>query len=106
MAPRRCDLARAADVVSIDKTTVAVVPHMTEAGRDGAGKPPVSLQARLLFTADGRLAERQLVLMPEQKILLRETYDAQGAIKQRDPAGGKVIAEQRLTLTRSEEHTS
>jgi ferric-dicitrate binding protein FerR (iron transport regulator)/tetratricopeptide (TPR) repeat protein len=90
------DLARGADLVCVDKTTVAIVPREEKAAD---GKAVVSWQAHLLFAPDGRLAERQLVQMPDKKVLFRETYDASGLVRQLDPATGKVLAEQKLRLT-------
>ena len=80
------DLARGADLVSIDERTVAIVPHKlpsprpaARAPRRGAGgegglQSRASLRIHLVFAPDGRLAERQLVEMPSGKILVRETY--------------------------------
>jgi tetratricopeptide (TPR) repeat protein len=156
------DLARGADLVSIDERTVAIVPHnlpspsgrgATDASPEGASVHPakgaalektpslarsdgptaqkfsspengwpvgpthtsvwyrvlqgcalrwmngwafgpndVSLRTHLVFAADGRLAERQLVEMPSGKIRIRETYRADGTVEfvagEKKDAGG------------------
>ncbi len=64
------DLAHGHDVEVVAERTVAIVPH--DIG-DRA-----YLQSRLVFAADGELAERQLVRMPERKVLLRQILLADG----------------------------
>jgi thioredoxin-like negative regulator of GroEL len=72
------DLAHGADVKLIDKNTIAVVAHITPK-KDAKGKEPTTYQLRMVF-ANGRLAERQLVEMPAQKVLLRQVCQADGVV--------------------------
>jgi ferric-dicitrate binding protein FerR (iron transport regulator) len=81
MLPPAEDLARGRDVERIDERTVALSPRGASAARTVEGKPAAYLRAQLVFAEDGRLAERQTVLMPEGKVLLRQTYAADGTIK-------------------------
>ena len=74
------DMARGADLLAIDEHTVAVVPHGLEHWKDKAGKPLPYVRLHLVF-ADNRLAERRLVEMPAGKVLLRQTYAADGTVR-------------------------
>jgi tetratricopeptide (TPR) repeat protein len=78
--PAAEDVARGADLVSIDERTVAIVPH------DNLHTPAIKkgepwLQMHLVFAPDGRLAERQLVEMPSGKIRIRESYGVDGTVE-------------------------
>src|SRR5262249_35213572 len=90
--PPADDLARGADLVLLDPSTVAVVPRRPQAGKDAA---PPSVQMHLVFAADGRLAELRVVGFPSRQTFYRETYDAAGTVTAYD-AAGKVLAEHRL----------
>src|SRR5262249_4273576 len=82
------DLARGADLVCIDKKTVALEPLWL---RDAVKKDEAPKYARLHLIFEGtRLAERRLVLMPEQKTLAREVYDGKGGVRRFDEDGKKV----------------
>src|SRR5262249_10470602 len=85
------DLARGAAVQAVDEDTVAIVPA-------GIGMKAIPhIRVRLLFADDGRLAERQVVQMPEKKVLRRETYAADGTVQVRN-AEDKVVATRKLSV--------
>ena len=105
------DLACGADIVSIGERTVAIVPHDNlpspvigrGAGGEGGSKPRVlSLRTRLVFAADGRLAERQLVEMPAGKIRAHESYAADGTVEfvagEKEKAGGTPAPRRNIKL--------
>jgi ferric-dicitrate binding protein FerR (iron transport regulator)/tetratricopeptide (TPR) repeat protein len=75
------DLAHGTDLRLKDKRTVAIVPRDIESAKDRDGKQLPYLAVHLVFAEDGRLAERQLLRMPDGKTLLRETYDPSGTVK-------------------------
>jgi hypothetical protein len=83
------DLARGTDLRLTAANTVSILPHDIESARDAGGKPAAYRRIDLLF-ADGRLAERRLVAMPEGKTLLRETFDAPGSVKVLDGDGKEL----------------
>jgi hypothetical protein len=89
--PRPEDLARGADLRVVAERTVVIVPHDSAEAKNGEGKPRPYMQVRLVFAADGRFAERQLVEMPAGKALFRETYAVDGTIRQID-GDGKELA--------------
>jgi tetratricopeptide (TPR) repeat protein len=82
------DLARGADLKHVGEGTVAIVPR-------GAGAE--RREWRLVFAGDGRLAERRIVAMPENKVVYSETYSADGQVRSLD-ADGKLIAEYKYTV--------
>lgn len=97
LLPSAEELARGADLVAVDDCTVAVVPQ-THANPTREREQPTHSQAtsdpqveqtelRLIFAADGRLAERQIVRSGSDEILLRETYDADGTVRLLDADG-------------------
>ena len=105
------DLSYGADIVSIGERIVAIVPHDNlpspvigrGAGGEGGSKPRVlCLCTRLVFAADGRLAERQLVEMPAGKIRARESYAADGTVEfvadDKGKAGGTPAPRRNLKL--------
>jgi tetratricopeptide (TPR) repeat protein len=88
------DLAHGADVTALDDHTVAVSPKDAATTRDESGKPIDYVRLVMIFGEDGRLMERTIVLMPKDKVLARETYDADGTIKlfigdKKEPATSK-----------------
>ncbi|NLS94449.1 MAG: hypothetical protein GXX96_20015, partial [Planctomycetaceae bacterium] len=97
LLPSAEELARGADVVAVDDRTVAVVPQThtnptRERGQQTHSQAAPDLQVeqtelRLIFAADGRLAERQIVRSGSGEILLRETYDADGMVRLLDSDG-------------------
>ncbi|HWE94098.1 MAG TPA: VIT domain-containing protein [Tepidisphaeraceae bacterium] len=91
------DLAHGMDVVALDARTVALVPHEVASAPAATTRPAAYRRMELAFAGDGRLAERRAVLMPEGKILFRETYDGAGGIR-RSSADGKALADRRLTV--------
>jgi tetratricopeptide (TPR) repeat protein len=86
------DLARGADLKCIDEQTVAIVPH--SALGDGPRSRVPSREIRLLFSGDGRLAERQLVEMPSRTVIYRETYDSEGVVELVDSQGAVLVKNQ------------
>jgi predicted Zn-dependent protease len=79
LVPPVTDLARGADVKLIDASIIALVPHDSGHLRDEQGKQAQFLQIQLVF-GEGRLTERQLVLMPARVVLCRQRYGADGTI--------------------------
>jgi tetratricopeptide (TPR) repeat protein len=87
MLPSPEDLARGADVKLLDERTIVITPH----GADelevvpphfvGPPSPVSYIRTYLVFGEDGRLTGRRFVLMPEDKTLLREVYDADGVVR-------------------------
>jgi hypothetical protein len=75
------DLARGADLVKVDKHSIAIVPRGAEAAKDDEGNPVSYRRWHLMFATDGPLAERRLVEMPSGKIIARQTYGADGTVK-------------------------
>jgi hypothetical protein len=74
------DLAHGADLRHVGERTAALIPHGAGAkGEDG--KPLAYLQLEWTFSEEGSLAERRVLQMPEKKVLLRETYSAEGIVK-------------------------
>ncbi len=65
------------------------------AGGSQGARLAAYLQNHLVFAEDGRLAERQLVLMPEKKVLVREIYDGKGGVRVLDAEGKEVISYKR-----------
>jgi ferric-dicitrate binding protein FerR (iron transport regulator) len=92
------ELARGADLKAVDQRTVAVVPRGVEALKDDKGKPISYARLHLVFAADGRLAERQIVEMPANKVLVREVLGADGTIAVLDEKG-KEVSKQAGKLT-------
>ena len=77
------DLAQGADVVHVDEQTVAIVPHTG------------NVSVHLVFAAGSRLAERRLFLRKTGRLLVRQTYAADGTVRLLD-ADGKLLSEERL----------
>nr|MBC8868299.1 FecR domain-containing protein [Planctomycetota bacterium] len=75
------DLACGADLVAVDKHTVAIVPRGAEEAKDKKGKPIKYRRWHLLFDADGRFAERRLVEMPSGKTIARHTFAKDGTVR-------------------------
>jgi len=97
LLPPAEDLARGADLVTIDERTVAVVPHGIDKFEDDGGKPLPYLCVHMIFDPDGRPAERRLVKMPSNKTLLRETCSADGTVRWLD-AEDQLLFERKFAL--------
>jgi len=91
------ELARGCDLTAVDKRTVAVTAAGIKEQKDADGKPVRYASVYLLFGSDGRLAERRLVEMPGGKVLLRQMFAADGAVKILG-SDKKVLAEWRIVL--------
>jgi ferric-dicitrate binding protein FerR (iron transport regulator)/tetratricopeptide (TPR) repeat protein len=85
------DLAPGADVKCTDERTVAIIPRGADSLKDAAGKPVPYVRTHLIFAADGRLSERQIVIAPAGKVYSRETYAADGTVRRLN-ADGKELA--------------
>jgi hypothetical protein len=92
------DLARGMDLVVVDKGVVAVQPSGAAKAKDAGGQPLPFIRTCLIFEADGRLIERQLVRMPGNKILARQCYDTRGTVRTLDGAGDKALSTVNLEL--------
>jgi ferric-dicitrate binding protein FerR (iron transport regulator) len=97
VSPAADDLARGADVKSLDASTVAIVPRGAKTAKDDKGKPLSYLEVHLHFDANGNLSERRQVEMPAQKTLYRETY-ADGVVQLHNVIDKKLVSEQKFTL--------
>jgi ferric-dicitrate binding protein FerR (iron transport regulator)/tetratricopeptide (TPR) repeat protein len=73
LVPSAEELAQDGDVIVEDRQIVAVRPR-------GAGNRAPFAQLNLIFDEDGRLAEKQTVIMPAKTVIVRETYAPNGAI--------------------------
>jgi anti-sigma factor RsiW len=91
------DLAHGTDVVSVDEQTVALIPKDAATAKDARGEPIPYVRVHLSF-AGGRLTERRFIRMPDNKTVLRETYDTNGTVHLHD-ADDKVLSERKLTLS-------
>lgn len=85
------DFAHGADLQILGERTVVVIPHKRAKQTDGKAK---SIRLHLVFAADGRLAERKLIEVPGDKVLLRETFSADGVIKVLDGDGKELVVRQ------------
>src|SRR5262249_12527123 len=96
------DLARGADLKLLGERTVALVPHAPPAPKHPDGqekeakeaKPAEQIHVRLVFAEDGRLAERLVIRMPKDEVLLREVCTADGAVRVLDGKGKELAAHQ------------
>jgi hypothetical protein len=83
------DLARGADLRLVDERTAAVVPHGAgKKGKDGKALPYA--EVRLIFDADGWLAEQRLVSMPAGKLLAKAKLAADGPVEITDGKGKEL----------------
>ena len=99
--PKAEYLAHGADLKMVDDSTVAIVPRLV-AEKEKDGKELPTLVLHLVFAKDGRLAERRIVEMPSLKILVRQTYGADGTVKIINPKDDKVLVETKLTIAKGE----
>jgi hypothetical protein len=92
------DLAHGVDLKIVGQRTIALVPHqearLLQAIKKAEEKkqtPKLSwLRVHLVFGNDGRLGERQLVRMPAQEIISRETIAADGVVRLLDAKGQEL----------------
>ncbi|MBY0527746.1 MAG: FecR domain-containing protein [Gemmataceae bacterium] len=91
------DLARGNELTSPAENVVRITPRL----KDGEKKPTTQTVIELVF-AKGRLAERRAIELPAGKVVSRETYGAEGAVKLFD-ADGKVVTESNLAVETAEE---
>jgi tetratricopeptide (TPR) repeat protein len=86
------DMAHGVDLKVIAGRTVALVPHfeakILEKIKDL--KDVSWLRRHLVFGEDGKLAERQLVKMPEQLVLVRQILEKDGTLRLLDKDGTEV----------------
>jgi tetratricopeptide (TPR) repeat protein len=104
--PAAEDLARGADVALLGERTVEITPHAARPkeprpGFVGPIKPPDHVRLRLVFDADGRLAERVLVEMPADRVISRELCSADGVVRVLN-ADGKEVSVRKGLLRRAE----
>jgi tetratricopeptide (TPR) repeat protein len=86
------DLAVGADVGLAGQRTVAISPPQVGKGKGADGKEAKYAVIHLVFADDGRLAERRLLVMPEGRTVLRETYAPDAKVILLD-GDGKVLSE-------------
>src|SRR5262249_8122455 len=103
------DLAHGADLKLVGDRTVAIVPHgearwraEAETQKEDTVLSVTWLRVHLVFAADGRLAERQLVRMPKGEIRSRTTYTSDGVVTLYD-ADGKLLWTRKSTLRPAQE---
>jgi predicted Zn-dependent protease len=87
------DLARGAHIKLVGERTVAIMPR---AG--SAHKAPAVYLVYLVFSEDGRLAERRVVQAASGKIIYRETYGPDGVVKRWTAEKGQVETSFNLIL--------
>jgi hypothetical protein len=92
------DLARGVDLKCLDPRTVALVPRAAAPAKSTGDQPASRAEVHLVFAADGRLAEQRLVEMPANQTLYRETYDADGVVRQYRAGEQKPAAEEKLAI--------
>jgi ferric-dicitrate binding protein FerR (iron transport regulator) len=78
------DLAHGADIRSVGDRTVTVLPRSSAS--ENASRPGL----RLHFAADGRLDERSVLSPQTEKVLVRETFAADGTVSTFDSAGSQT----------------
>jgi hypothetical protein len=100
--PSADDLARGMEVILVAKGVVGIEPIGAAAARDAAGKPVPFIRTCLIFAPDGRLSERQLVKMPDNKLLACQLYDANGTVETLDVANDKALSTVKLALAAAE----
>lgn len=104
LLPRVEELARHADILTVDENTVAVVPRLPDSVKSdlvakASGKKqeskqenkapekksavakPVIVETHLIFDNSGRLVERKLVLSGSGKVLLRTVFEDDGSVR-------------------------
>jgi len=113
--PPADDLARGTDVKLLDERTVAVQASEERRARGGRKSPGEArdtgesrtTQLRLVFAADGALAERQLVEMPSGKVLARQVLGSrrhgQAARRRRQGESGAQMAACRRCRPRADQ---
>ena len=85
------DLARDADLEMAGKLCVAVVPRGAAEVKDEDGKPVSYVAVHLVFDSEGRLTERRLVRMPDEKTLLSQTLEPDGSVRWHDRHGELLL---------------
>jgi ferric-dicitrate binding protein FerR (iron transport regulator) len=96
LSPPAEDMAHGADLEMAAHDTVAIVPHAVKNQKSLDGKAPRYLRVQLVFRVD-RLAERQLVVVPDNRVVAREVYDSEGGVRVLDEKGKELAkSEQRL----------
>ena len=91
------DLARGADLIAVNKHTVAIVPRGADKTKDDDGKPAAYCRWHLVFDAAGRLSERRLVEMPSEKTIVRQTFESDGTVKLLK-GDGEVVTERKIDI--------
>lgn len=89
--PSADELARGADVKSIDAFTIAVIPF-PEADAKADDKQH---RVHLIFAADGRLTERRIVEMPLGKVVLKQMFHADGSVEWKNDADKSLAKTER-----------
>ncbi len=69
------ELARGADLKVVSDSVVAIEPRGAADLKDDDGKAVPYARMQLVFAADGKLSERQLIEMPANSVLFREIYN-------------------------------
>jgi len=103
LVPSAEELARRNDVRLVDKGVVGLAPPGGSEARDEQGKPVPFAQINLVFATDGRLVERQVVVMPGKTVIDRQRYKSDGTVTHDDPAAQKVLEEVKLEVTSAQE---
>jgi hypothetical protein len=98
LVPTAEELAARADVRLVEKGVVGLVPRGANKVRDEHGKPLPFVQTNLVLAADGRLIERQLVVMPAKVVIDRQRYGAEGTIIHEDPTAQRVLEQIKLEV--------
>src|SRR5262249_38997365 len=91
------DLARGADLETVNDTTVAIVPRGAAEKRTDDNKPIPYATIHLVF-ANGQLAERGVREMPGDKLLYREPSDPARGLVRLIAAKGQELSKRELAL--------
>jgi tetratricopeptide (TPR) repeat protein len=69
---------------------LAVTPHGAATAKDKKDRPLPYLRLHLVFAADGRLTERQIVQLPKGEAILRQVCEADGTVRLLDKEGKEL----------------
>jgi ferric-dicitrate binding protein FerR (iron transport regulator)/predicted Zn-dependent protease len=101
LVPSADDMAHGRDVRLVDKHIVGLQPRGAEQARGEDGKPLPFVQINLVID-EGRLVERQLVVMPTKKVVWRQRFDGNGTITVEMPTSDQKPSSATFKVARAE----